>query len=184
MVINKLSTGLTTFSVGNFGARQPVETAAFVRSPILRIMRSLMFFAAFTASLMRRFCFLLLAFLFPLQLFAGTLEPAAKPLGETSMIVAAAEERSQEGAQKSAWESAHEIVGTVAGEAGDPAGTTDTGDQPDIKKLTAQGDLEDQTLPAPFATLPLDWHPFPHFYPFVNDGTSTFIDLQRPPPLA
>lgn len=124
---------------------------------------------------MRRFCFLLLAFLFPLQLFAGTLEPIAKQPGDTPAIVLAAEEHSQDGAQQSAWKPAHDIADTMAGE---------VSDHPDTKKLTAQGDLEDQTLPVPFATLPLDWHPFPHFYPLVNDGTSAFIDLQRPPPLA
>lgn len=138
-------------------------------------MRSLMLFAVFTASLMRRFCFLLLAFLFPLQLFAGTLEPMAKQLSETPAIMLAAQAHSQDGAQQSACETGHDIVEIMAGE---------MSDQPDSKKLTAQGDLEDQTLPVPFATLPLDWHPFPHFYPLVNDGTSAFIDLQRPPPLA
>ncbi len=158
--------------------------AASVRLPILRIMRSLIFFAVFTALLMRRFCFLLLAFLFPLQLFAGTLEPVAKHPDATSAIVSAVEARSPDDAPGSAWQPADEIADANQGDASDPADAAGTGDQPDAKKLTAQGDLEDQTLPVPFATLPLDWHPFPHFYPLVNDGTSAFIDLQRPPPLA
>ncbi|WP_240475652.1 hypothetical protein [Herbaspirillum rhizosphaerae] len=131
---------------------------------------------------------MLLAFLFPLQLFAGTLEPAAKQLSETAAIVPVVEARSQGGAQQAAWQLTHDVADAVTGDASTQVDAANAaggaGDQPDAKKLSAQGDLEDQTLPAPFATLPLDWHPFPHFYPLVNDGTSAFIDLQRPPPLA
>lgn len=54
---------------------------------------------------------------------------------------------------------------------------------PDTDFSSTQADLEDQTLPAPLATLPLDWHPFPHLYPHVNGGASVFIDPLRPPPL-
>lgn len=52
----------------------------------------------------------------------------------------------------------------------------------DADPWKVQADLEDQTLPVPVATLPLDWQPFPHLYPHVSGGTSAFIDLLRPPP--
>lgn len=54
----------------------------------------------------------------------------------------------------------------------------------DADHSQAQPDLEEQTLPATLATLALDWHPFPHLLSHVSDGTSAFIDLLRPPPLA
>lgn len=123
-------------------------------------MRSLMYFAVFTASLMRRFCFLLLAFLFPLQLFAGVLEPVAKDFSVPPAIVCAID---------------------VAALHSAAASDGDSGASSDSAQL--QADLEDQTLPASLATLPLDWQSFPHLYPHVNDGSSAFIDLQRPPPL-
>lgn len=58
----------------------------------------------------------------------------------------------------------------------------DDGATADPDPWKVQADLEDQTLPVPVATLPLDWQPFPHLYPHVNGGTSAFIDLLRPPP--
>lgn len=147
-------------------------------------MRSLMFFAVFTVSLMRRFCFLLLAFLFPLQLFAGTLEPVAKHfVAAPANVLNVGVFAHDDGAGSSTSQLARGGTDAIADAAGDLIDAAGDGDQPDTRQLTAQGDLEDQTLPVPFATLPLDWRPFPHFYPLVNDGTSAFIDLLRPPPL-
>jgi len=117
---------------------------------------------------MRRFCFLLLAFLFPLQLFAGTLEPVANAMttaDETIVIV---------------FDAANHGSGSASEHVDADASATYAGADPD--PWQAQADLEDQTLPVPVATLPLDWQPFPHLYPHVSGGTSAFIALLRPPP--
>lgn len=132
-----------------------------------------MYFSADTASLMRRLCFLLLAFLFPLQLFAGTLESIAADTGAHAALVCSAETQQHAPALP---------LSADRADTGADAASIDHDQHPDSKQLKAQADLEDQTLPASFATLPLDWHPFPHLYPHVSDGTSAFIDLQRPPP--
>jgi|GEM_PF-580638 len=141
---------------------------------LLRIMRPLSPSSVSTllnlvliALLMRRFCFLLLAFLFPLQLFAGTLEPVANsPATADESIVMVVD-----AANHDAGVSEH-----VSAE----ASASDAGADPD--PWQAQADLEDQTLPVPVATLPLDWQPFPHLYPHVSGGESAFIGLLRPPP--
>ncbi|WP_231502004.1 hypothetical protein [Herbaspirillum sp. RV1423] len=108
---------------------------------------------------------MLLAFLFPLQLFAGTLEPMASEASGHAAIVF------HDGAGMPALQAVEEVVNAAADS------------QPESEPFKVQADLEDQTLPAPFATLPLDWRPFPHLYPCVNGGTSAFIDLLRPPPV-
>ena len=130
------------------------------------------------ALLMRRFCFLLLAFLFPLQLFAGTLEPLTTADEAIVSIFDAASHGS---------DSAAERADADADADADSLATVQTpGDQADasLDPWKVQADLEDQTLPVPVATLPLDWQPFPHLYPCVSGGTSAFIDLLRPPPAA
>ena len=119
---------------------------------------------------MRRFCFLLLAFLFPLQLFAGTLEPVVNSVAATEdVILIVFEERQRASDHVDA-----DALSTVQA-AGDEA-------DPDPDPWKVQADLEDQTLPVPVATLPLDWQPFPHLYPHVSGSESAFIGLLRPPP--
>lgn len=120
---------------------------------------------------MRRFCFLLLAFLFPLQLFAGTLEPMANAAAVTDDAIVIVFE-----AVLHASDPVDADALTV--QAGDDEAGTDPG--PDPWKV--QADLEDQTLPVPVATLPLDWQSFPHLYPHVSGSESVFIGLLRPPP--
>lgn len=132
---------------------------------------------------MRRFCFLLLAFLFPLQLFAGTLESMVADVDAKNAIVCSAGVHMHSSVLPNVTVDVASPVATP----GDDQYSGNNSDsklesKPDSKQLKAQADLEDQTLPAPLATLPLDWHPFPHLYPHVNYGTSAFIDLQRPPP--
>ncbi|AKZ65260.1 hypothetical protein F506_09085 [Herbaspirillum hiltneri N3] len=142
---------------------RPLLSPVFQRHPVVLI-----------ASPMRRFCFLLLAFLFPLQLFAGALEPMANSAATADQAIV--------------------IVFGATDSASDPASDPDNADTPasaqaaddeagaDSDPRKVQADLEDQTLPVPVATLPLDWQPFPHLYPRVSGGTSAFIDLLRPPP--
>ncbi|MFJ9449884.1 hypothetical protein [Herbaspirillum sp. NPDC101397] len=120
---------------------------------------------------MRRFCFLLLAFLFPLQLFAGTLEPVVNSVAATEdVILIVFEERQRASDHVDA-----DALSSVQA-AGDEADSN-----PDPWEV--QADLEDQTLPVPVATLPLDWQSFPHLYPHVSGGKSAFIDILRPPPV-
>jgi hypothetical protein len=128
--------------------------------------------------LMRRFCFFLLAVLFPLQLFAGTLEPVANELLQATpcMQINAGGGDAASAECDGCLQLAAGVVGSVANDAAEPAS------QPDFSKT--QADLEDQTLPAPLATLALDWQPFPHLYPHVGGGNSAVLDLLRPPPLA
>ena len=116
---------------------------------------------------MRRFCFLLLAFLFPLQLFAGTLEPVANSMTPEEAVVIV-------------FEATHQASDHVDADAPTTAQAAD--DEAGLDPWKVQADLEDQTLPVPVATLPLDWQPFPHLYPHVSGGESAFIDLLRPPP--
>ena len=106
---------------------------------------------------MRRICFLLLTFLFSLQLFAGETNPIADEFAGTVM-------------QGHIIKSDLSLTDSV----GDMLGDTDS--------VSTSTDLEDQTLPASLAILPLDWHSFPHLYPRVNDGTSVCMLLLRPPP--
>lgn len=72
----------------------------------------------------------------------------------------------------------HVDADALSAQAGDDEAGTDPG--PDPWKV--QADLEDQTLPVPVATLPLDWQSFPHLYPHVSGSESAFIGLLRPPP--
>ncbi len=148
----------------------------------LRPSLSLCVFNAIPAVLialpMRRFCFLLLAFLFPLQLFAGTLEPMANfaATAEQAIVsISGATDRASDRASHQASDRSDADTLASAQATDDEAGA-----DPDSWKV--QADLEDQTLPVPLATLPLNWQPFPHLYPLVSDGTSAFIDLLRPPP--
>jgi hypothetical protein len=123
------------------------------------------------ALLMRRFCFLLLAFLFPLQLFAGTLEPMANAAAVTDDAIVIVFEAVHHASD-------HVDADALSAQAADDEAGADPG--PDPWKV--QADLEDQTLPVPMATLPLDWQSFPHLYPHVSGSESAFIDLLRPPP--
>jgi len=130
------------------------------------------------ALLMRRLCFLLLAFLFPLQLFAGTLESMANVAAATDEVIVTAFDTTSHGADVASERDDTDVGSAASAQAND----NETG--ADIDPWQMQADLEDQTLPVPVATLPLDWQPFPHLYPHVNGGTSAFIDLLRPPPTA
>jgi hypothetical protein len=129
---------------------------------------------------MRRLCFLLLAFLFSMQLFAGMLEPVPKAMAQARVVHVAMDsvfgaltERLQEWAAPLQLDADDLTVAATASDLSQDA------DHPQ-----GQADLEEQTLPAALATLALDWHPFPHLYPNVSDSTSAFIYLLRPPPLA
>jgi hypothetical protein len=125
------------------------------------------------ALLMRRFRFLLLAFLFPLQLFAGTLEPMVKVTTVTAVT---------KDAIVIVFEAVHHASGHVDADALSVQADDEAGTDPGPDPWKVQADLEDQTLPVPVATLPLDWQPFPHLYPHVNGSESAFIGLLRPPP--
>jgi hypothetical protein len=133
------------------------------------------------ALLMRRLCFLLLAFLFPMQLFAGMLESAPKVVVQARIAHAVMDSVSVTLTERlQNWAAPLQlpldvddlIVAATASDLSQDA------DHPQ-----GQPDLEEQTLPAMLATLALDWHPFPHLLSHVSDGTSAFIDLLRPPPL-
>jgi len=112
----------------------------------------------------------LLAFLFPLQLFAGTLEPVANSMASADQAIVIVSDAANHGSGSA---SEHVDADASAADAG-----------ADSDPWQAQADLEDQTLPVPVATLPLDWQPFPHLYSHVSGGTSAFIALLRPPPAA
>jgi hypothetical protein len=131
---------------------------------------------------MRRFCFFLLAVLFPLQLFAGALESVGKEVMPAAVCVQI-NTGSEDGAGAAfgcLLQLTADAEDSVANGAAEPVSQSDS--QPDSFKV--QADLEDQTLPAPLATLVLDWQPFPHLYPHVGGSSSAVLDLLRPPPLA
>lgn len=62
--------------------------------------------------------------------------------------------------------------------------TDDWPQSSDLETSSASGDMEDQTLAGGLDTLRLEWRPFPHAYPCVNDGTSIVVALLRPPPIS
>ncbi|MFL9923582.1 hypothetical protein PQR62_04870 [Herbaspirillum lusitanum] len=129
----------------------------------------------------RRLLLMMLTLLFPLQLFAATVEhlsqAAQTDQAQQMSITPSGAERF---AAIDAAASADPLqVFSQSGEGSPPAADEDDGGS-----LKAQGDLEDQTLPAQSATPALCWQSFPHSFPVPDAFASSSLGLLRPPPLA